>query len=103
MRDIALSVAPFDFASASGVRAEPSATALPNSSRRLRQGDRGALRVAASPVQIEAILTTFLHRYTEKYSLVTVKLIEAVGPNIRTMLERGDIHVGLLGRLTAAT
>ncbi len=54
------------------------------------------LRVAASLVQIEAILTTFLHRYTEKYPLVTVKLIEAVGPNIRTLLERGDIHVGLL-------
>jgi DNA-binding transcriptional LysR family regulator len=62
----------------------------------LRQGDKGMLRVAASPVQIEAVLTTFLHRYTQKYPDVTVKLIEAVGPDIRAMLERGDIHVGLL-------
>ena len=54
-------------------------------------------------MQIEAILTTFLHRYTQKYPLVTVKLIETAGPNIRTMLERGDIHVGLLLRTAAAT
>jgi DNA-binding transcriptional LysR family regulator len=70
--------------------------ALSERAQLLRQGDTGVLKVAASPVQIEAVLSTFLHRYAKHYPNVQVKLIEAVGPDILAMLERGEIHLGIL-------
>src|SRR5262245_5606582 len=62
----------------------------------IKRGDAGVLKVAASPVQIETILSTFLDRYARQYPNVEVKLIEAVGPDILAMLERGEIHLGIL-------
>jgi len=62
----------------------------------LQCGDTGVLKVAASPVQIEAVLSGFLHRYAERYPKVDLRVIEAVGPDILAMLERGDIHLGIL-------
>lgn len=62
----------------------------------LLRGDSGVLNVAASPVQIEAVLSTFLHQFARHYPKVQVRLIEAVGPDILSMLERGDIHLGIL-------
>lgn len=62
----------------------------------LRRGDTGVLKVGASPVQIEAVLSTFLRRYAERYPDVQVRLVEAVGPDILAMLERGEIHLGIL-------
>ena len=72
------------------------ASALGERAQLLRRGDTGVLRVAASPVQIEAVLSTFLHYYAHRYPNVQMKLIEAVGPDILTMLERGEIHLGIL-------
>ena len=51
----------------------------------LQRGDTGTLNVAASPVQIEAVLSEFLHRYAERYPKVDVRVIEAVGPDILAM------------------
>jgi DNA-binding transcriptional LysR family regulator len=62
----------------------------------LLRGDTGVLKVAASPVQIEAVLSTFLHAFAKQYPKVEVTLIEAVGPDILAMLERGEIHLGIL-------
>jgi DNA-binding transcriptional LysR family regulator len=62
----------------------------------LLSGDTGVLKVAASPVQIEAMLSTILHGYVRRYPKVEVRLIEAVGPDILAMLECGDIHLGIL-------
>ncbi|HET7166131.1 MAG TPA: LysR family transcriptional regulator [Pseudolabrys sp.] len=64
--------------------------------RTLQRGDTGTLKVAASPVQIEAVLSGFLHRYAERFPKVDLRVIEAVGPDILGMLERGDIHLGIL-------
>lgn len=64
--------------------------------RMLLRGDTGTLKVAASPVQIEAVLSGFLHKYAEYYPNVDVRVIEAVGPDILAMLECGDIHLGIL-------
>jgi DNA-binding transcriptional LysR family regulator len=61
----------------------------------LRGGDTGVLKVAASPLQFESVFSTFLHRYTQRYPNVRVKLIEAVGLDTLTMLERGEIHFGV--------
>jgi len=62
----------------------------------IKRGDSGVLRVAASPVQIETVISTFLHRYANRYPDVEVKLTEAVGSDIVTMLEHGEVHVGIL-------
>jgi DNA-binding transcriptional LysR family regulator len=71
------------------------ARSLSERAQLLRCGDTGVLKVAASPVQIEAVLSTFLHRYAQRYPNVQVKLIEAVGPDVLAMLERGEIHLGI--------
>src|SRR5262245_9953131 len=46
----------------------------------LLRGDSGVLKVAASPVQIEAVFSTFLQQYARRHPRVEVKLVEAVGP-----------------------
>jgi DNA-binding transcriptional LysR family regulator len=61
----------------------------------LKRGDTGSLSVAASPIQIETALSTFLPRYSERYPNVQVKLIESAGANTLAMLERGEIHLGI--------
>ncbi len=62
----------------------------------LRRGDTGVLRVSAASGQIEGILLTFLHRYAQRYPNVQVKLTEAAGPAALAMLERGEVHLGML-------
>lgn len=69
--------------------------ALGEQAQSLRQGDTGSLIVAASPIQIESVLSTFLPRYAARYPNVQVKLIESAGTNTLAMLERGEIHVGI--------
>ena len=61
----------------------------------LKRGDTGTLKVAASPMQIETTLSSFLPRYAERYPNVQVRLVEEVGANTLAMLERGEIHVGI--------
>jgi len=68
-------------------------SSLSEQAQLLRRGDTGVLKVAASPVQIESILSTFLPRYAQRYPNVQVKLIEAIGDDPLTMLERGEIHL----------
>jgi len=68
----------------------------------LRRGGTAVLRVAASPLQIEAVLSTFLHQYARRYPSVQVKLIETPVPDILPMLERGDVHLGILLQLVLA-
>ena len=70
-------------------------SALSEQAQLLRRGDTGLLKVAASPVQIESVLSTFLPRYAKRYPDVQVKLIEAVGADTLAMLERGEIHLGI--------
>jgi DNA-binding transcriptional LysR family regulator len=61
----------------------------------LRRGDAGVLKVAASPVQMETVFSTFLHQYAKRYPGVQVRLIEAIGVRTLALLERGDIHLGI--------
>src|SRR6202000_2475415 len=69
-----------------------SVSALGEQARLLSRGNAGVLRVAASPVQVETIFSTFLHIYAKRYPDVQVKLIEAIGPNTLSLIERGEIH-----------
>ncbi len=60
----------------------------------LRRGDKGVLKVAASPQHIESVFSQFLHRYAERYPGVEVRVSEGTGSEILAMLERGEIHLG---------
>ena len=70
------------------------ANAIGERAQLLRRGDTGVLKVAASPQHIESVFSNFLHLYAQRYPNVQVKLIEAVGPELLAMLERGEIHLG---------
>jgi DNA-binding transcriptional LysR family regulator len=72
-----------------------SVSALGEQAQLLRHGDTGVLKVAASPVQIENVFSTFLHQYAKRYPGVQVKLTEAVGTETLALLERGEIHLGV--------
>src|SRR5262245_32567756 len=59
----------------------------------LRRGDSGILRVGATPQTIEGVFSTFLHRYAKRRPGVQIKLTEAVGAELASVLERGEVHV----------
>lgn len=59
----------------------------------LRRGNRGILRVAATPQTIDGVFSSFLHRFAERCPNVQIKLTEAVGADHVSMLERGQVHV----------
>src|SRR5262245_10559022 len=61
----------------------------------LRRGDRGVLKVAAPPQTIESVLSTFLPQYAERFPNVQVMLTEALGHEQLTLLERGEVHLGI--------
>jgi DNA-binding transcriptional LysR family regulator len=63
--------------------------------RVLRQGDAGVLKVGATPQMIDGVFATFLHRYAERYPAVRIQLVEAVGPALVALMERGDLHLGI--------
>ena len=58
----------------------------------LRRGDAGLLRVAASPHLIEGLFPKFLRAYEKRYPNVQVRLVDAIGPQVFEMLEKGEIH-----------
>jgi DNA-binding transcriptional LysR family regulator len=70
------------------------ADAVKDHAQSLRQGDSGILKIAGSPQHIESVLSGFLHRYSERYPNVQVKITEGTGRDIITLLERGEIHLG---------
>jgi DNA-binding transcriptional LysR family regulator len=59
----------------------------------LKRGDAGVLRVSASPHLIEGLFPEFLRDYGKRYPNVQVRLVEAIGPQIFEMLEKGEIHL----------
>jgi LysR family nitrogen assimilation transcriptional regulator len=71
------------------------ADALRERAQLLRHGETGVLRFAASPQFIEGVVSRFWHQYARRYPNVELKLIEVAGwTSIRTMIERGEIHLG---------
>jgi DNA-binding transcriptional LysR family regulator len=70
-------------------------SSLTDQAQGLRGGNIGLLKVAASPVQIESVLSTFLPQYALRYPDVQVKLIEAVAGDALAMVERGEIHLSI--------
>ena len=70
------------------------ATAIRERAQSLRDEDSGILKIAAAPGFIEGVLADFLCIYAQRYPKVQVKLVEAFGPQMLGMLERGDINLG---------
>jgi DNA-binding transcriptional LysR family regulator len=70
------------------------AEAIGERAQLLRRGDVGVLKVAASPQNLEGVLSKFLRQYAERFPNVNVKLFDAIGPEVLAMLERGEIHLG---------
>ena len=68
---------------------------LSERARLLRQEDAGVLKVGATPQMIDGVFATFLHRYAKRYPGVQIKVTEAVGPDLVSMLERGELHLGI--------
>ena len=67
--------------------------ALREQAKGLKRGDAGMLRVSASPHLIEGLFPDFLCDYRKRYPNVEVRLVEAIGPKIFEMLEKGEIHL----------
>jgi DNA-binding transcriptional LysR family regulator len=59
----------------------------------LKRGDAGVLRVSASPHLIEGLFPNFLRDYAKRYPNVQVRLVEAIGPRMFEMLEKGETHL----------
>jgi DNA-binding transcriptional LysR family regulator len=70
------------------------AGALGARAQSLKRGDTGVLKVAASPQFIEGAISDFWPRYEKRYPNVELKLVEAIGADVLTLLERGDVHLG---------
>ena len=70
------------------------ASAIRERAHSLRHEDSGVLKVAAAPGNIESVFASFLHRYAKRYPNVQVRLIDAFGPKMLGMLERGEINLG---------
>ena len=58
-------------------------------------GGSGVLKVAAPPQTIESVLSRFLPGYSEHFPNVRVMLTEALGHEQLTLLERGEVHLGI--------
>jgi DNA-binding transcriptional LysR family regulator len=69
------------------------AVAVSERAQSLRHGDTGVLKVAVPPPFLEIGIPDFLHRYAKRFPNVQVRLVDAVGPRLLAMLERGDIHL----------
>src|ERR1700752_3322921 len=52
------------------------ANAVKEQAQLLRHGDAGVLEIAGSPQHIESVLSRFLHRYSERYPEVEVRIRE---------------------------
>src|SRR5215475_7915134 len=63
--------------------------------QRLRRADTGILKVAVTPQTLEGVFSTFLHQYAKQRPNVQIRLTEAVGSNLVTLLERGEVHLTL--------
>src|SRR6185369_4664469 len=66
---------------------------LAEQSELLRRPDAGVLKVAATPQSIDGVLSVFVARYAKRRPNVQIKLTEAVGASLITLLERGEVHI----------
>jgi len=71
--------------------------------QRLRRADTGILKVAVTPQTLEGVFSTFLHQFAKRRPNVQIRLTEAVGSSLLTLLERGDVHISICAMRTIQT
>jgi DNA-binding transcriptional LysR family regulator len=74
------------------------ANSLNDHAQQLRRGDSGVLKVTASPQMIDGVFSAFLSRYARQYPNVQVRLIEGIGDEVLSKVERGEAQLGTLAR-----
>jgi DNA-binding transcriptional LysR family regulator len=72
------------------------ASSLADQAQELRRGDSGVLKVTASALMIESVISALLHRYAEHYPNVQVRLIEGIGAQVLGLVERGEAQLGII-------
>src|SRR5262245_22097773 len=72
------------------------ASSITDQALELRRGDSGVLKVTTGALTIDSVISTFLARYSEHYPNVQVKLIEGIGLEVLTMVERGEAQLGII-------
>jgi LysR family transcriptional regulator, cyn operon transcriptional activator len=72
------------------------ADALGDRARALRAGERGVLRVGATPQNLETLLAGFLERHRRRHPGVEVHLVEDGAVRLPARLERGEVHLALI-------
>jgi DNA-binding transcriptional LysR family regulator len=71
------------------------ANALHERIQSLCQGDRGVLKIAASPQMIENVFPKFMRSYAAQNPGVELRPIEVVVRDQLAVLERGEVHVAI--------
>lgn len=71
------------------------ADSLGERARALKGGEKGILRIAATPQVIENLLADFLTQYRRRHPGVEVHLVEEGGVRLHGRLERGDVNLAM--------
>jgi DNA-binding transcriptional LysR family regulator len=72
------------------------AVSIGERARALKSGKVGTLRVGAPTQVIENLLAPFVPRYQRRHPGVDVTLTEAANVQLQGLVDRGDVHLGLL-------
>src|SRR4029077_20719570 len=64
--------------------------------RALKGGQTGILRVGATPMVLEHLLSTFLVKYQVRHPGVEVHFVEDGGLRLPSRLEHSDVHLALI-------
>jgi DNA-binding transcriptional LysR family regulator len=70
---------------------------LTEHSELLRRPDAGVLKVAATPQTIDGVLSGFLAHHAKRRPHVRIKLTEAAGASLISLVEHGEVHVAICG------
>jgi LysR family nitrogen assimilation transcriptional regulator len=68
---------------------------LAEQSELLRRPDAGVLKLAATPQTIDGVLSGFLMRYAKRYPDVRIRLTEAAGVSLISLIEHGEVHIAI--------
>jgi hypothetical protein len=59
--------------------------------------------VTGSPQMIDNVYSGFLPRYQRQFPMVDVRLLEGIGADVLTKVERGDAHLGTVAHEVVPT
>jgi DNA-binding transcriptional LysR family regulator len=78
-----------------GRRLLADAESLGERARALGRGDRGVLRIGATPQTLQSVVAGFMTRYRRRRPAVEIHLTEEGGIGLLALVERGQLHLAL--------